>query len=137
MRLQDWPQRLAAHFDAHKDTPFKWGTHDCVLFAAGSVNAMRGGNMAGAYRGAYTTKGQAAKHLKALGVVDVSGLATKALGEPYTSPAFAKRGDVVSLATDLGLALGVVDLSGKYALAASKDGLVRIPFLRWLQAWEV
>ena len=36
-RLEDWPERLAAYVDAHRDTPFRWGQNDCATFAAGAV----------------------------------------------------------------------------------------------------
>ena len=41
-RVPDWPERLSAWVEHHRARPFAWGTHDCVLFAAGAVEAVTG-----------------------------------------------------------------------------------------------
>ena len=41
-RLPDWPERLSAYVEACRAMPFVWGEHDCVLFAAGAVEAVTG-----------------------------------------------------------------------------------------------
>jgi hypothetical protein len=39
-RREDWPSRLAAALEEARDKPFKWGSHDCGLFAADCVLAI-------------------------------------------------------------------------------------------------
>jgi hypothetical protein len=41
-RLTGWPERLAAYAAAAAHRPFAWGSLDCVLFAAGAVEAVTG-----------------------------------------------------------------------------------------------
>lgn len=133
-RHPDWPARLAAYVDAARDRPFLWGTHDCALFAAGAVAALTGQDPATGLAGTYADAAGAARILKALGAADVEHLATLRLGPPVP-PALAQRGDVVSVATPHGHALGVC-LGG----AAAVPGVAGLEFVAlplWPLAWRV
>jgi hypothetical protein len=54
--------------------------------------------------------------------------------------AYAGRGSVVlaevGLLQEMTMALGLVDLDGKYSLFPGEKGLVMIPTLQCLQAWR-
>lgn len=39
-RKRDWAKRLDGVYKAHRDTPFSWGSHDCIRAAANCVHAM-------------------------------------------------------------------------------------------------
>jgi hypothetical protein len=41
-RTPDWKPKLHKYLDSALNTPFVWGKHDCALFAAKAVDAMRG-----------------------------------------------------------------------------------------------
>lgn len=41
-RRQDWPEALAAYIVDALRRPHAWGSHDCVTFACGAVEAMTG-----------------------------------------------------------------------------------------------
>jgi len=41
MRVEHWQKAFWAHVAKYRMEPFKWGTHDCALFAARGVDAIR------------------------------------------------------------------------------------------------
>jgi len=49
-RPPDWPERLLAALAAARDRPFRWGEHDCCLFAADLIEAVTGVDPAAAFR---------------------------------------------------------------------------------------
>lgn len=94
-RHDDWEERLSVYLDRVADEPFKWGSHDCALFAADCVLAMTGADPAEAYRGKYDTARGAAEALREHG----AGTLLKTLRatfETEISVHFAQRGDVVN-----------------------------------------
>lgn len=46
-------ERLNAYLESHKDTPFAWGTHDCLTFTNGAWQAMYGQGWADDWLGRY------------------------------------------------------------------------------------
>lgn len=96
VRYQDWEARLSVYLDRVAEEPFKWGTHDCALFASDCVLAMTGVDPAEAYRGTYDTVVGAAKALREHGAGTLLKSFTATFGEPI-SPHFAQRGDLVML----------------------------------------
>lgn len=129
-RLEDWPERLAAYVDAHRDTPFRWGQNDCATFAAGAVEAITGHPMevpivesAQDYARFVADLGALREHV------------TDHLGEPLASPAFAQRGDVVLLLVDGRDSLGVC--IGAQVAAPGPTGLLVVPLSRASTAWRV
>lgn len=129
-RLEDWPERLAAYVDAHRDTPFRWGQNDCATFAAGAVEAITGHPMevptvesAADYARFVASSGALGEHV------------TDHLGEPLASPAFAQRGDVVLLLVDGRDSLGVC--IGAQVAAPGPTGLLVVPLSRASTAWRV
>ncbi|MBB5709448.1 DUF6950 family protein [Sphingomonas xinjiangensis] len=93
-RAPDWEERLSVYLDRVRDEPFKWGSHDCALFAAGAVKAMTGTDPAADFRDTYTNRTGAAAALQEHGAGTLLKTVTSWLGEPK-HPAFAQRGDVV------------------------------------------
>jgi len=133
MRRPDWESRLAAYLAGEHGQPFAWGSRDCVLFAAGAIEALTGEDPAAEVRGRYATRIGALRRMKAEGAKEVGDLLDARL--PRVAVGHARRGDLV-LAENAGtLALGVV--IGRDAVFVGESGLVRLPIGSWQAAWAV
>lgn len=89
-RLPDWPERLAAYVSSAQRTPFCWGSHDCVTFAAGAMEAVTG---ARPVMPQWHDVHDALRQLRAVGGL---AAAVESAGLPVlTRPEFASRGDIV------------------------------------------
>lgn len=137
-RHHDWVERLDRFIRESHTKPFKWGSFDCCLFSCDAVRAMTDVDLAADFRGKYRSKTGAAKLMKKF--KGVEGIAWKVAAEHslIEVPALtAQRGDVVLLDTDLGPALGVVSLDGRFAWFAAPEGLAarRLPDFR--KAWRI
>lgn len=67
VKTPGWRGRLLKVMAEHRRQPFKWGSHDCGIFAADCVKAMTGADFAEPYRGTYDTEEGAKKQLRRLG----------------------------------------------------------------------
>lgn len=106
VRFQDWEDRLGTYLDRVAEEPFRWGTHDCALFAASCVNAMTGVDPARDYRGTYDTGRGAAAALREHGAGTLLKTVRSWFG-PEKSVHFAKRGDLVMRdSTAVGICVG-------------------------------
>ena len=128
-RLDDWESRLGEYLAGHRRTPFAWGIHDCVLFAAGAVEALTGVDPAADVRGRYATAIGSKRTLTRMGYASVEALADAHLSR--TNTAMAQRGDVVMADGSLGVCVG------RDALFPGTDGLERLPRAVWQAAWSV
>jgi hypothetical protein len=124
---------------AHAVAEFGWGVWDCALMAAAHVDNITGSEHYTAHANHYDSADSAAAYLASLGVDGLDGLATQILGDPLANKKMAQRGDIVTFDTDLGPALGVVDLSGMkiIGLDPSESGFIRIPLALSTSAWRV
>ena len=123
---------LNAAIEAARDKPFKWGEHDCCIFAANVVRDMTGADFAAGYRGQYHDARSALEIVaKNAGL---EAIATQALGEPIPASK-AKRGDVVLVDTEGRHALGIC--IGERVAAPGRDGLVFPLMDQWIKAWTV
>jgi len=134
-RYPDWLERLHTFVADTKDEPFSWGRNDCALFVSDCIFQMTGRDPAEPFRGKYRTEGGAYRSLRKIGgVSSLEELATKYLGAPI--PVFyAGRGDVVSMKTPTGKALGIV--LGDRAAFRTPEGLCYFPREVWEKAWRV
>lgn len=132
-RREGWEARLAVLIEARRHAPFKWGQHDCGLFAADAIEAVCGVDVAATLRGYHSAVG-AARSLARHGLGDVGDVAV-ALGLPERQPIDARRGDVVSFRTELGVTLGVV-LGERFAAPAEKR-LAFYSVLHAARAWRI
>jgi hypothetical protein len=136
-RRSDWQFRLAEHHRQTFNRSFEWGEFDCAMAVCDAVKAMTGEDPAPGYRGTYHSLAAA---LKICGgdLGNFAGGIAKAHGFREVPPAFGRRGDVVLVDNgEPSHALGIVDLSGRFALCACEKGTVRLPMTRWLRAWQV
>lgn len=125
-----WEKALEAALKERK--PFRWGSRDCCLWAAGVVRAMTGQDYAAAWRG-YRTKAQAEAIKAANGGVE--GLLFQALGDdiPVTR---AQRGDVVLIRHGEFQAAGVIAFDGRVAVQGRR-GIEFLPRAAATRAWRV
>ena len=136
-RLENWPTRLGRTIDAAMTKEFRWGEHDCCLFACDCIEAVTGVDPAAPHRGRYQSKFGAARVLKALhgSLSDSASAVARQLSAPHIQTNAAKRGDVCFLQTEYGDALGVVYGHEIYVPAAV--GLARYPVHHALKIWSV
>ena len=135
MRRHDWPERLVETISAARTKTFRWGRHDCALFACDCIQAMTGADPAKRFRGAYRTPGGALRALKRLErVTGLEALADRVLG-PQIPVARARRGDLVLAERGDGPALGVV--TGSQAAFLGPEGLEMLPLAETSTAWRV
>ncbi|MET0376885.1 MAG: hypothetical protein ABW128_21845 [Rhizorhabdus sp.] len=106
VRFPDWEERLALYLDTRADMPFRWGHHDCALFAAGAVKAMSGVDPAEVFRDKYDTSAGAALALREHGAGTLLRTCVEWFGaSKHISQ--AKRGDLVMRnRTTLGVCVG-------------------------------
>ena len=122
-RLTDWRARLEAYVSDCRGRPFEYGTHDCVLFAAGAVEALTGDDPAAEFRGRYRTRAGALRALRRAGYADVAEAVAARFEEIPVSRALP--GDIAVIEADEGPALGVVQ--GEMIYVLREDGLGLLP----------
>ncbi|ATC25215.1 DUF6950 family protein [Caulobacter vibrioides] len=124
-------EALHAYVASHMRTPFAWGQHDCVLFAAGAVQAQTGEDPLRAYRGRWASERGAARVLKRLGGMEA---AVNTVLQPIT-PAMAQRGDVAGWLDARGrLQLAIVE--GETLVGPGPSGQLRLPRKAMTRAWS-
>jgi len=136
-RLEDWAERLDVFFAENLTRPFQRGQWDCALFAAEAYKVMTAADPGEIFRGFYDDAGGAQDILTENGFGSLDQVVTDLLGPPLESWRKAQRGDGVLFETSEGEALGIVDLSGKYFMAVTQDGLTRFPIRAAKKAWRV
>lgn len=131
----DKPAALAAIIEAHRNTPFAWGVHDCCLWAATAVQAQTGVDHAEALRGKYHSKRGAVEVIRTVFGGRIENIPTQ-LGFPRVPIARAQRGWLVSHTfAGRGTSLGVC--AGARSVFAGPDGLVFVPTSNCRKAWRV
>ena len=135
LRREDWPERLAALVEERRNTPFAWGTQDCVMFAADAVEAMTAADPLESYRGAYDTEAEADAILDGNGL---GGFLAGVLGEfgaHAVRPEVAQRGDWC-LVTVGNQTLAGVHVGTRVAVPGDA-GLHFLPLSRITRAWAI
>lgn len=138
MRLSNWPRLLSDHIEARTETPFAWGTHDCLLWAASCVAAITGKDPAADLRGTYHTAIGAYRLIKyAGGFEQLIESRLDGGAKSRTHRNLAQRGDVVTCMNKDGrMAAGIWD--GQFGVFA---GPIRMSYVRRnelnLRAWRV
>lgn len=133
MRRKEWEDRLAAYIGQHREAIFEYGRLDCVLFAAGAIEALTGEDPAAHIRGGYETRIGSLRVLHREGHADLVEMMDVRFG---TVPlALAQRGDIVMAGGSLGVCMG------RFALFVGEDtdrpGLVGLPITAWQLAWRI
>ena len=134
-RLPDWPERLAALVEAHRERPFVWGTHDCCTFAADAMQAVAGIDPAAPWRGAYDTEAGALACLDEGGLEATVARVLAEAGVPECPLRAAQRGDWVLAVVANEPLLGVV--VGARIAVPGLDGLRFLPMSAAVRAWAI
>jgi uncharacterized protein DUF6950 len=125
---------VKAIIKSYKNKPFVWGVNDCCLFAANTVLALTGEDLAEEFRGKYHTKLGAAKVLKQHGFHSIEQLLIAKLGQPI-APLTATYGDVALIENHQGeLAAGIVFRSSVYCVGP--QGLIQLPLSNVIHVWR-
>jgi hypothetical protein len=137
-RVHNWHAALAQWQLATPARTFEWGKFDCALASCDAILAMTGTDPAAEFRGKYATEAEALKILGPEGLAVFAAGIAKKYGMAEAVPAFAHRGDLVLVDNgNPGNALGIVDLSGRFAWCVLERGMARMPMNHWLRAWRV
>ena len=133
-RVEHWERLLASVIDTARERPFIWGLHDCPTFAFETRMILTGGeDIAGLWRGRYTTHLGGLRVMRRLGWASVEDMGRALLGEPRATPLLAQRGDIVL--TDTGLGFGVV--IGATAVGLAPVGLTFASLTSCRLAWPI
>lgn len=138
-RKSGWESILNDHLEKHLNLKRDWGTVDCCMFTCDWVFNSTGEDPAKDFRGTYKTKSGAYKRIKAV-ATDLPQLAYKIfskLGMKEGNKFKAKRGDVGLVPGNGGLALGVIDMTGRTIAVQGKEGLDFMPVENIIKAWGV
>jgi hypothetical protein len=130
MRKETWEIDLMAFIKSRENTPFKWGSQDCVMFAVGCAQVMLGKDLSENY--SYTSEKKAKTIINKAG--SLRDLVTLNVG-PEISPKMARRGDWVLIETAGEQALAVC--LGTMLIAAGQNGLSRRPMSHAITAWRI
>jgi hypothetical protein len=131
LKLPDWEKRLRDFIESRRKVPYAIGSNDCCLFVADCVKEITGSDPAESLRG-YTTAEEAQALIDDHG--GMKALVSEFLGKS-NGPLCARRGDVVSVDTPEGLAIGIC-LGVKAAFVTDK-GLRFRPMSDCLDSWSV
>ena len=141
-RIQGWEKLLTEFPERYGIAAFSWGTRDCCLLAADLVLAITGIDIAGKFRGKYTTESGAMETIAAVTggktVEDaVVWCAAKHGLTEWQHPLFAQRGDLALVSNGANLIAAFVWSDGKHVVSIAESGLVRLPLTAMKRAWKV
>lgn len=131
MRRHDWVARLWREAEACARSPFRYGRHDCWLFAARCVDAMTGSNFVEISREFYRSRRAALRIIAEEGGMDL--VVSIGLGDMRPGP--GRRGDIVSVDLEEGRGVGVN--FGASILAPDSIGLAPLPLSAAHGHWRV
>lgn len=127
-----WTAMLAGYLEEARQTPFAWGRHDCVSFAAGWFCLMTGRDTYAPWRGRYSTRFGAARHIYEAGARDMIAAGTILFGASVKEKVLINRGDIV-LAQN---AFGIVTGPGAVFLKEG-GGLAELKRGQFVMGWAV
>lgn len=131
MRRDGWEHDLHEVIEGARHRPFRWGSHDCAIWAASVRKAVTGIDPAPGWHGTYWTALGAARTIRRTGAADLCEAVTRELGAPLASVSLARRGDIISDGTALGVCVGA------QAAFLGPDGLVFRPMRACTVAWGI
>jgi hypothetical protein len=132
-RLINWRSRLHSYLAGLAQTPFQPGTHDCSLFTAGAVEAIRGDDPAAPYRGNYTTVAGGLELLADDGYTDQVHFITANFPEKPVLE--AQVGDIATVVQNGEIGVGIV--IGPSVAVVTLRGLGHVPLSSAQRVFEV
>ncbi|MEL6754937.1 MAG: hypothetical protein AAFP81_00765 [Pseudomonadota bacterium] len=133
MRRSDWQQKLSQEAIRLQNTPYEFGEHDCILFAANCVLAMTGRDLADDIRGRYKTEIGAARIIKNEGFSSLGDMIADRL--PEIELREVGRGDVVLCDGPYGEFAAMV--VGKTCVSPGRNGMIHIPVSQAKRGYRV
>lgn len=125
--------KLLSFIESVKDKPFKWGSHDCCMFANKCMIAFTGNNFMSEFEGKYHDHESAVNALRKYGENTLHKTMNRKFGDAV-HPAFAQQGNVMFMIDkNNGPSLGIC--MGKISYFVSTDGLTEINTLECVGAW--
>lgn len=139
-RLSNWPRALDTFIAAHAETPFAWGTNDCIMFASEAIAAITGHDPAAEWRGRYRSALGAARIFRPWGGFgEMVAAIAEASGYHGQNVLMAQRGDLMLLPTTatglLWPAAGVC--LGKVSAFAGPTGLTLRRTVDCNRSWRI
>jgi hypothetical protein len=134
-RPHDWPERLAAWYEANRSAPFSWEHHNCGFVACDWAREITGLDPAEPFRGKGGALGTMRSIRAAGGAETIFEQAARQNGWREIAPTVAQRGDVVLHQTPRGAALGVC--MGGAGAFMQKTGLGLVPLKACRRAWRI
>lgn len=117
----------------HANTPYVFGEHDCILFAANCVEAMTGVDLAADIRGRYKTEIGAARIIKNEGFTNLGDMIASRLPEVHLRE--VRRGDVVLCDGPMGEFAAMV--VGKTCVGPGPKGMLHVPIQQAKRGYKV
>ena len=139
MRVEDWPERLAAALHAAGGKPYalggKHGSQDCISFGSACEKALLGASKMAVHVGMYESRFAAAKRLKEHGF-DTLEQYMDSMFEPV-GRYYASRGDFAVFENDnADPCIGVV-LGETVAFVSEDGGLAELSLEQIVKTWRV
>ena len=132
-RVSNWENLLVKYLEDCRDKPFKWGEHDCALFTAKWEKILTNNSRFSEFFNKYKTALGSFKALKKYGkgnlVSTVDAKLEKIDKKKIT------RGDIVSVNTNEGIALGIY--TGNKIAVVSLDGLIFLSLDDAIDCWRI
>lgn len=135
-RINNWPETLALFIEEKKAHSFDWATNNCGFFACDWIAMVVGVDPAADFRDKIDSALSAQRVLDEVGGIE--SIATDAafkFGWPPVAPAYARRGDIVSLDGGNGISLGVC--LGAESVFLQKTGIAFFNTLQARRAWRI
>ena len=135
-RCEDWELRLDQFIESQRGKPFKWGTNDCMVFAAQAIQVLGiNHDIISGHRGKYNSAKTAAKIVKQK-KDGIKEWAMELLQDfPQIHSHSAKRGDVCLIHYQGADAMGVC--VGSEVAALGSKGLDMVPRSSIKKAWGI
>lgn len=129
--------RLSLYLHKAARTPFTWGEFDCLCgFVSGWVDQERGGDCAGAFRGAYDDAEGAARVVDAFGdMAALVGRCAEAAGCTLTLEPVPGDIGVISAGEDT--SAGAIKTGKGWAVLRAGGGYAVVSRLPLIRAWAV
>lgn len=131
-KLPDWQPRFWAALRVAQDKPFVWGEHDCILFGAGILDAMTGGDFVARVKAKYVYA--SASEAARLTPNGLQPLIEEFLG-PALHPSCLTMGDLVLCAWGKRESLCVHD--GMQIIGPEDIGLGRVAYSAAIAGWKL
>ena len=132
-RVSNWENLLVQYLEDCRNKPFKWGEHDCALFTAKWEKILINKSRFAEFFNKYKTALGSFRALKKYGKGDLVSTVDAKLDKIDKKK--ITRGDIVSVNTNEGIALGIY--TGAKIAVVSLDGLIFLSLDDAIDCWRI